>query len=297
MERIGELTAFLTAVCWTFGALFFERSVKQIGVMAVNFLKVVVAFIFMTITVTLLRGMPIPFDATLNNWVFLSLSSLTGFVITNTFLFNAYGTVGPRVAMLFMALSPPITAGIAYVFLGESLGPRSLLGMSLVLTGIFMTVFGRSNSFEFAKISKEDRRGYIFALCASIGQSIAMNLQKIGAADFDPVSGAQIRVFTAVIGFGLISLIYYRGKNIKNAFKNPLGLKYMFAGAFFSPFLGAILVLYAIQRVSAGVVSTLVGLTPILILIPELLFFKKKIKPLEIAGAIIAVVGTMLFFL
>jgi drug/metabolite transporter (DMT)-like permease len=297
MQRIGELAAFGTAISWTLGAVFFERAIKRIGVLAVNFFKVIFAFALLTVTAGFMRGMPLPFDAPPNAWIFLPLSGIVGFVITDIFLFSAYYTIGPRIAMLFMALSPPITAGIAYLFLGESLGQKGIFGMVLVIAGIFMTVFGKQNSFGFSKISGEDRRGYLFASIASIGQSIGMNLTKIGVEGYDAVSGTQIRAFTAIIGFGLASLIFERGKNIKKAIKNFEGLKYTGAGAVFGPFLGVTLSLVAIQRIRAGIVSTFIGLTPILILVPELLVFKKKIKPMEIAGAVAAVCGTAIFFL
>jgi len=297
MERIGELAALATAIFWTTGALFFERGVKQLGALTVNFYKVTIAFILLTITATIFRGMPLPLDATLHNWIFLSLSALVGFVITDMFLFSAYGTVGPRIAMLFMALSPPVTAGIAYVFLGETLGQRSLLGMSLVISGIILAIIGRANGFGFLKIDKEDRRGYIFAFLASLGQSIGINLTKIGVEGYNAIAGTQIRTFTAIIGFGIMSLVLYGGKNIRNAIKNIEGLKYTSAGSVFGPFLGVTFSLVAIQRVNVGIASTLLGLTPVIILIPELLLFKKKIKPLEIAGAVLAFCGTALFFL
>ena len=297
MERIGELAALTTAICWTTGALFFERGIKHIGVLTVNFIKVSIAFLLLTITAAIFRGMPLPLDASLNNWIFLSMSGFVGFVITDMFLFSAYRTVGPRVAMLFMALSPPMTAGIAFLFLGESLEQRGLFGMSLVISGIVLAIIGRSGGLELFKINKEDRRGYLFAFFASLGQSIGMILTKIGIEGYDAIAGTQIRTLTAIIGFGLVSLIFYGGKNIKNAVKSPAGLKYTAIGSVFGPFLGVTFSLYAIQRVSAGVASTLIGLTPIMIILPELLFLKKKIKPLEIAGAIVAVCGTALFFL
>jgi len=227
----------------------------------------------------------------------LSLSGFVGFVITDMFLFTAYKIVGPRITMLFMALSPIITAGIAFLFLDETLDIKSALGMGLVISGIFITVFAKQNSVSFSKINKEDRRGYIFAILATIGQSIGVILTKIGIGDYHPVSGTQIRLFTAIIGFALMSLFYTKGRNIKEALKNPEGLKFTAIGSIFGPFLGVTLSLVAIQRVNVGIASTLMGLTPVIIILPELLFFKRKIKPLEILGALVAVSGTAVFFL
>jgi drug/metabolite transporter (DMT)-like permease len=297
MQRIGELAAFGTAVAWTIGALFFEQGVKRVGVLSVNFFKVVFAFALLTITAAFSRGMPLPFDAPPRAVIFLTLSGIIGFVVTDMFLFTAYGTIGPRITMLIMALSPPVTAGIAYVFLDERLGSMGALGMSLVIIGICVTVFGKQNSVSISKMDKVDTRGYIFAFIASIGQSIGMVLTKAGLGDYDPVSGTQIREIAAIIGFALVAMVYDRGKGLIQAAKSFDGLKFTAGGAVFGPFIGVALSLFAIQRISAGIVSTLIGLTPVVIILPEILLFKKKIKFLEIAGAVVAVTGTAIFFM
>ena len=291
------MAAFGTAVCWTLSAIFFEQGIKRIGILSVNFIKVVIAFVLLAVTAAIMRGMPLPLDATGRTWVFLLLSGIVGFVIGDTFLFTAYNTVGPRVGMLFMALSPPMTAGIAYLFLGESIGQRGFLGMSLVICGIIMTIFGKQNSLAFFKMARDDKRGYVCAFMSSLGGSISMNLTKTGVSGYDAVSGTQIRILAAIIGFGLMSLFVDRGSSIRRAVKNLEGIKYTSIGAVFGPFLGVAFSLYAVQRISAGIVSTLIGLTPVLILVPEMLFYRKKVRFLEIAGAFIAVCGTAVFFL
>ena len=61
--------------------------------------------------------------------------------------------------------------------------------------------------------------------------------------------------------------------------------------------LGVTMMLIALQRVSPGIVSTLIGLSPVFIIVPEILIFKKKIRVIEIIGAVIAVIGTSVFFM
>jgi len=186
---------------------------------------------------------------------------------------------------------------MAYLFLGESLGSKGWLGMGFVFTGICMTVIGRQGGFSFSKINKADRWGYISASFIPVCNSAGMVLSKAGLGDYHPVSATQIRAFTAVIGFGLISLFYTKGKNLAKAVKDAEGMKYTAIGSIFGPFLGVTMLLFALQRVNTGIVSTLTGLTPVLIMLPEILVFKKKLKPVEIAGAFIAVAGTAIFFL
>jgi len=167
MQRIGELAAFGTAICWTVSALFFENATKRIGVLTVNFYKVTIALGFLSLTAGLTRGMPLPFDAPPEAWLYLSLSGLFGFVIADLFLFSAYKSIGSRITMLFLALSPPMTAGLGFLLLGERMGSKSLAGMVLVVAGISATVLGRRDARDGRPMSREDRRGYLFAFLAS----------------------------------------------------------------------------------------------------------------------------------
>jgi len=297
MQRIGEIAAFGTAICWTASALYFEKATKRIGVLAVNFYKVVFAFGLLAAFGAIFRGMPLPLDAPREAWIFLSLSGLIGFVISDIFLFTAYKTIGSRITLLFLALSPPVTAGLGFLFLGEDLGSRGLMGMTLVVIGITIAVLGRRDAKSTGTMSREDKRGYLFALLASIGQSVGMIFTKKGIGSYDPISGTQIRVIVAIVGFGIASLIFEKGKNLKAALKDAEGLKPTFYGAIFGPFLGVALSLFAAQRTQAGIVSTLIGLSPIMIIFPAIFIFKQKVKLMEITGAVLAVAGSAVFFM
>ncbi len=297
MQRLGELAAFGTAICWTASAIYFEKATRRIGVLAVNFYKVVFAFGFLVLFATIARGMPLPLDAPPDAWIFLSLSGLVGFVISDIFLFTAYKTIGSRITTLFLALSPPITAALGFLFLGESMGSRSLIGMAMVVIGISAAVLGRRDARSMVKMSRDDKRGYLFAFFSSIGQSVGMVLTRRGIGSYDPVSGTQIRVMVAIVGFGIASMVFEHGKSLSAAIKDPAGLRPTLVGAIFGPFLGVTLSLFAAQRTYAGVVSTLIGLTPVMIIPPAILIFRQKVKPLEIAGAVLAVAGSAVFFL
>ena len=299
MQRIGELAAFGTAVCWTISALFFERASKQIGVLAVNFYKLIFAFGFLILTALALRGVALPFDASPRTWLFLSLSGLIGFVITDIFLFSAYVMIGSRITMLFLAMSPPMTAILGYVFLGETMGARGLLGMALVASGIATAVLSRKDAKSAVKrvVSRNDKLGYFYAFMSTLGQSVGMIFTKTGLGDYHPIAGTQIRVFVGILGMITVSMIWERGRNLKAALNNRPGLIATFGGAIFGPFLGVTLSLLAVQRTTTGIVSTLLGLTPILIIIPTVLLFKQKVRPLELLGALLAVLGSAVFFM
>ena len=300
MERIGELAAFGTAICWTVSAVFFETASRRIGTAAVNFFKVCFAFALLFFTSWAIRGLPLPFDAPARSWLWMSLSGIVGFVVSDYFLFNAYVMIGSRTTMLFLALSPPFTALIGFLVLGDVMPPLGLAGMVLVCSGIAAAVLGRRRDPRVEK-SKETPslvKGYVFAFMAAMWQSVGMILTKLGAVDYDPIAGTQIRVLAGIVGFGVFALISGNGRAVfVQAPRNAAGMRGTALGAVFGPFLGVTLSVFALQKTFAGTVSTLIGLTPVLIIPPSVFFLKQKVSVWEVLGAVLAVGGTVVFFL
>lgn len=53
----------------------------------------------------------------------------------------------------------------------------------------------------------------------------------------------------------------------------------------------------AVQYAKAGIASTLMALTPVLIIVPYAIIHKQKISIKEVIGTLITMVGVALFFL
>ena len=63
------------------------------------------------------------------------------------------------------------------------------------------------------------------------------------------------------------------------------------------PLIGVGFSLMAVQYTAAGIASTLMATTPIIILLPSYYMFHQKITLKGVIGAVISVVGVSLFFL
>ncbi len=303
MNRYGELAAFGTAVCWTASAIFFERASKRVGALAVNFYKVVAAFFLLALAGFAFRGMPLPFDAPAQAWIYLPISGVIGFVVADYFLFNAYILVGSRLTILFQPLTPLFAALLGFLILGERMKPAGLVGMGVVVTGILIVVLSRNagakpGERKPARPSGAAAKGLAFAFASAFFQAVGLVFSKLGLGGYDAISGTQIRVGTAVLGFALQALIFGQAKSLwVEAPRDRPAMKSTAIGAVFGPFVGVSLSLFALQSTSAGAASTLMGLTPVLIILPSIFVLKQKVKPLEVLGAFVAVAGAALFFL
>ena len=92
--HLGELAALLTAICWTVTALSFEFAGKKVGSLAVNWIRLCIGLIFLSIFSMIYRGLIFPFDASSHIWLWLSLSGLIGFVMGDLLLFEAFVVIG-----------------------------------------------------------------------------------------------------------------------------------------------------------------------------------------------------------
>jgi drug/metabolite transporter (DMT)-like permease len=290
----GELAALLTAVFWTITALAFESASMKVGSISVNLIRLILAMCFLSLFGWLYRGMALPTDATPHAWLWLSLSAVAGFVIGDLFLFESYTLIGSRVAMLMMTLVPPLTALAGYFFLSEMMGIMQITGMLLVLSGISLVILRRKNN----GIDKNhlSRKGLLFAFIGALGQAAGLILSKYGMKDYDAFSATQIRIITGIFGFALIITFMKRWGKFASSLVNKPAMKRIVLGSFFGPFLGVSFSLLAIQHTATGIASTLMAITPILIIPPYMIIYKKRVGLSEVIGAFISVGGVALLF-
>jgi len=301
-NHFGELIALITAIFWTVTALVFEQASKKVGSLAVNLLRLFIAFFLFSLFTKMTKGLWFPSDAGVHAWIWLSISGLVGFVLGDLFLFKSYTIIGARIAMLIMALSPPIAALFGWIILGEVLSFQNSIGMVITITGIAMVVLTRhSEDPDILKKKKVKFRfpifGLFLAFLGAIGQAIGLVLSKYGMQDYDPFAATQIRVLTGIVGFAVIITFFKRWNRILPAIKDKKAIRYILIGAFFGPFLGVAFSLWSIKFTSTGIAMTIMATIPVLIIPPAILIYKEKVNLVEIIGSIITVIGVSLFFL
>jgi len=295
----GEIAALCTAIFWTITALAFERASLKIGSLSLNIIRLGIGFIFLSIFNLFYRGILLPVDASAQNWYWLGLSGLVGFLFGDLFLFKSYTIIGSRYAMLIMTLVPPITALTGWIMLGEKLSRMNYLGMTLTILGISLAIFNRSTlkSGKSGFSLKFSYKGLLFAFFGAIGQALGLVLSKFGMNGYDPFASTQIRIIAGFVGFAVLITIVRRWNNVFGAFSNTKGMVSAGIGSFFGPFLGVSFSLLAVKFTQTGIASTIMAIVPVLIIPPAIFLFKQKVTALEIIGALISVTGVTLFFI
>jgi drug/metabolite transporter (DMT)-like permease len=290
-SHIGEIASLLTAVCWMFSAIFFEKAGRRTGSLSVNIIRIFLGILFVGITTLFTRGMFFPMDATAYNWLWLGLSGIVGFFLGDLFLFKSYILIGSRTSQLVMSLAPMITAVIGWFFLQEILSLKSIAGIVVSVTGIMIAVAGKNLKLNIPL------RGFLYALGGALGQAVGLILSKKGMGDYDPIAATQIRAIFGFVAFALLVTFVGRWRRVFMTLRDKTGMKAITIGTVFGPFIGVSLSLYAVQHTETGIASALMALTPIFIIIPTAIMFKEKITARQVIGAIISIGGATIFFL
>jgi len=294
--HLGEIAALITALCWTMTAISFEAAGKKVGSISVNLIRLIMAFVFISIYNFFSRGMILPIDASSSTWLWLTFSGIIGFVIGDLFLFQAYVEVGARISMLIMSTVPPITAISGFIIMGEKITSLGLIGMIITMVGISLVILTKNPSNKKVKFS-HPIKGLVYAFIGALGQAFGLVFSKFGMGSYDPFAATQIRIIAAIIGFSILITISKNWRKVFVAFKDKRAMKYIGIGSLFGPFIGVSLSLLAVQHAPTGIVSTITSITPILLIPVSIIVFKEKVLPREIFGSVITLLGISLLFI
>lgn len=305
MTSIGELISIGVAFSWTATALLSEFGSKRLGNLTLNVLRMALALVFSLVLFLVVTGSPLPAGASSEACFWMLLSGLVGYVIGDFCLFQCYIIIGSRFGQLFMTLAPLAAALMAWVTLGQQMTVMSIVAMLVTLFGISVSVLGRG---EKHKVSlKLPLNGVLFAIGAALCQGVGLVLSKIGMDHYEtdaampdwliPFSANFYRCVAGIIGFAILHYFHDGMAPFRDALRDKKGLSVAIATTIFGPFVGVGFSLMAVQYTAAGIASTLMAMTPIIIILPSYWLFHEKITWKAVVGAFISVIGVSLFFL
>ena len=310
MNHLGEAISLIVAVSWTVTALFADKASHRLGSMAANVLRLSLAILFLGLLLWVTIGRPYPVYASGQAWLWLALSAVVGYVFGDWCLFNCYLSIGARFGQLFMTLAPPLAAIAGWAILGESLSWKSWLAMAVTLSGIAISILSRGEGHKVRLTLP--LKGVLLGLGAGLGQGVGLVLSKMGLQYYAdaipadaprlmnvmlPFASTMIRALIGAAGFLALMAMQRDLPRLRSAVKDKTGMRYALIMTLFGPVLGVSLSLMAVQYTSAGIASTLMALTPVLILIPYAFIYKQRITPREVLGVMVSMLGVALFFL
>ncbi|MCP4544750.1 MAG: DMT family transporter [Chloroflexi bacterium] len=296
---MGEIAALTTALCWSLTSIQFTLASRRIGSGTVNRTRLALTVVYLSLAHMLLYGELWPTHVETFRLGWLGLSGTAGLVLGDACLFQSFVLIGPRRGMLLMTLVPVISTLLAWGWLGETLHPVEVGAILLAVGGVAWVVSERQQEQEMPdKDKRRHRLGILLGLGGASGQALGLVMAKQGlVGDFAPLSATLIRATVAVVVIWFFALVRGHVGETWRAWKDKKALLPLLGGSLTGPFIGVWLSMIAVQRAHVGIASTLMALSPIIMIPMTRLVFDEKISPRSITGTVVALAGAAMIFL
>jgi len=233
---VGEAAALGAAVLWAIASVVYARLGQALPPARLNLLKGLMALGFLAVTIALREqwqpGSGWRAIAALGDRekLLLTISGIIGISIGDTCYFNTLNRLGARRSLLLETLSPPLTAGIAWIFLGEALSGLDWLGIALILGGVAWVMVERVPDRPGISSGQLPTRsllgGVLWGVGTNLSQSAGAVMSRSALAEtaVDPLWSTVVRLSAGVVALAIgLSLARLRRRPIDRP--HPLNLR------------------------------------------------------------------------
>ena len=301
---IGEISALAAAALWACSSLFYGRA--KLTAWQINFGKNAIASILLCLhlyVATSLTSRPM-FGTDQATFFLLSVSSVVGILIGDTFYFRSLQILGPRRALIISTVAPLFTAAIGWIALKETLTVSRVLGVLLTLVGVIVVIAERGGSKEAPGLfPASSRKGIVMGLLGAICNAIGAAFSRLGtkgsdywnAAGCDALEATVIRVCVAAVGCFLFAMMTRSLVTTSQQSFSREALRSYLPAVICGPWLGIWMSQLAYKNCDyVAVAITLTCTSPLFVLPILRIVYGHQVTVRGLAGTMIALVGVYL---
>ncbi|QFT33501.1 EamA-like transporter family protein [Labrenzia sp. THAF82] len=292
---VAASTALFASIGWASGIVLAQMPAKALGAFEFTRIQLIFCAALMGVLSSLFDLWP---SIDWQHWPAFLVSSLGGILLGNLAMIECLRRGGPRLTELLLCLKAPVVAGLAYFWIGETIGPVDLLGGVLILAGLVIAIrFGSQAEREEGVAGKRLLSVVLLGLLAATLQGAGFLAVKPAlTAGAEPVAVTAIRLLGAAAVISLASIWPSQAVRADTETSPYLLFRTIMPGVI-GYGISSSLLLYAFANTQAGVAAVLGSLSPLCVLL--ILWATKGKRPgLEaMAGTAIAVIGTAVIVL
>jgi drug/metabolite transporter (DMT)-like permease len=286
----GEILSVGAAVIWAISVLLFRIIGRTVSPLALNFFKnsFAVALLFFTM---LLLGQPLLPETPWQSYGLLALSGLIGVALSDTLFFGCLNLLGASLTAVIDCLYSPFVILFSFLFIGERLGTRQLIGVALILFALVLI----SRSKEKGLPPRKDLAlGIILGSLAmvTLAGSIVMIKPLLARS---PVLWATLwRMAAGAVALGVILPFHPKRRVICRPLLSPRNWRSLAPGAFLGAYISPVVWMAGMKYTLVSIAAPLNQLNSIFIFVLAAIFLKEKVTRAKIAALALATIGALL---
>ncbi len=292
----GSLMALGSALLWALAVLAFEQAGRRFTPWQLNLFKGASSLLLLSLTALVTRTWPWH-ELTPLSAVGLALSGLLGITLGDTAYFAALQRLGTRRTLLLGILSPPISAVLGWLFLGEVLPPLAWAGIVLTLGGVAWVIGQRQPEDGVTQV----RAGVLYGLLAMVAQAIGALITRglLSGSAISPLTSALMRLSVSTValalGWRLMAAGHQGGASPTLTWRDE-AVRMAFLGTFLGTYIAMLTYMSALKYAAVGIVQTLLTTSQLWGLGLAALR-RERIPASAVAGALLATLGVVLLVL
>jgi drug/metabolite transporter (DMT)-like permease len=291
---VGMLLSMAAATGYTFNTLFLTLLGSKAGVTATRYIFLVALAANVLIHLGL-YGRVFPEFENTEVLVILAVSGIVGYVLGYITMISALPLIGPRLVLLILTSQTVMSFLAGWIVLGETHDPVRYLFVIMVMGGIILAILNRRLSVTSPRdLSVGVLLGFALAALQTVSQLLSKKALLAGVA---PISANTTRLSFATAAILLCWPLARRWVRVRTRDFDARDWLKITAAAFIGPVFSVFLNFNALKHVCLGINSAMLQLSPVLMLLLARIVFKERIRPVAIAGTLLAVSGTVLLLL
>ncbi len=290
----GEIASLGAALVWAVALSMYRRYGYGVKPWGLNLFKNWVGLA--GIVLLLLVTQPVwPTDPSI--YLALTLSGLAGITLGDTAGYSVLRHLGAPAAAASVCLGPPLSAMLAFFFLGESLSTQELMGMSLTVLGVGgALLYTQPASVRANDTFVPSRRWGIFWLVlGGLGHSVGVVLSRYGMPHVDSYLGTFLRLLPAQLF--LLGVRYFQPSGIRGLARDRKRLGLLIGTAMVGTFLGLILMSVGLKYSKAGIATALMSTYPLWVVPIAHFMLGERVRWEAFVFTVVACLGCVLIVL
>ena len=288
----GEICALACALCWAISSVLTKSLAGKIEPLRLNFIRCLGAAFFFWVAIPFHPGTGGLFQIPSATLLFLVFSALLGMSVGDTIYIQGLKLI--RVSLAFplaQSVTPLLTVGAAFLFLGEDFTSFFFIGTFLILSGIYFVAVPGGSALGSLGVFPENRgKGIGLVLIASLFWTASIAFLKIGLQNTNPFLANGIRL--PVSALALMPFAFFENAVPAESQSSAWRLWGLSAFSGVLAFgVGGALLLTAIQVAGAGKTMVLTSCAPLFGLPISLFFLRERVTLRVLVGTILMVIG------
>jgi len=285
----GILYPLGAALFWSIAVILFRKSGDEMSPFSLNLFCCLVA---LGLFIPTLFVMEIPFfpDCPSSDWWILGLSGFLGITLADSFFFGSLVRLGAGLSSIVSCLYLPTVILLSYLFLGEHLTARGLIGGALVLSALIISSLHGKN---FSVRKKDFAIGILQGLLSVLAIAIGVIVVKDVLDRSDIVWATTVRLFFASLGMMLMVILHPQRRKLFIEMRPSGSWIWAITASIMGNYLGLFCWLAGMKYTLVSLAAILNQLSVILIFILAAIFLKEKITFSRSIAITLAIIGAV----